>query len=125
MTVPADEGFDFFASSPAQSTDPKPADPTTPQSPAPPGRLGFTAQPQPAQQLPTGKTSRWAKSDTTFGPVGRLVATIALIVPFTLLVAAGVLTADPFVFGGVVIWGGLMVIGLRQTWAVVQHHHRR
>jgi hypothetical protein len=120
MTVPADEGFDFFATSSAQS-----ADPATPETPAVPGRLGFTPQSQPGTPLPTGRQSRWAKSDTTFGPVGRLVATIALIVPFTFLVAAGLLTFDPFVFGGAGIWGALMVVGLRQTWAVVQHHHRR
>jgi hypothetical protein len=118
MTVPADDGLDFFA--PA-----KPAEPAAPAGvPAVPGRAAFTPPVTPGVTAPQGKGSRWAKSDTTFGPVGRLIATIALIVPFTVLVAAGVLTMDPFVFGGVVIWGGLMVLGLRQTWAVVQHHHR-
>jgi hypothetical protein len=76
-------------------------------------------------QLPSGRSSRWAKSDTTFGPVGRLVCTVALIIPFTFLVAAGLLTFDPFVLGGAGIWAVLMAVGLRQTWQVVQHHHRR
>ncbi len=119
MTVPADEGFDFFGTSPAT-----PANPVTPEAPAVPGRGAFTPRPLTPQQ-PSGKASRWAKSDTTFGPVGRLVATIALIVPFTFLVAAGLLTFDPFVLGGAGIWAFLMAMGLRQTWAVVQHHHRR
>jgi hypothetical protein len=119
MTVPADEGFDFFAPQSASSAE------VSPNAPSVPGRLGFTPQAQPTPELPTGKASRWAKSDTTFGPVGRLVATIALIVPFTFLVAAGLLTFDPFVLGGAGIWAVLMAMGLRQTWAVVQHHHRR
>ena len=119
MGVPADEGFDFFGTNHATS-----ADAAAPSAPSAPGRAAFTP-PAHTPQQPTGNGSRWAKSDTTFGPVGRLIATIALIVPFTFLVAAGLLTFDPFVLGGAGIWAFLMAMGLRQTWAVVQHHHRR
>lgn len=72
-----------------------------------------------------GKASRWAKSDTTFGPVGRVVSSIGLLVPFVFLVAAGVFTFDPFVLGGAGVWAVLMVMGLRQVWQLVEHHHRR
>ena len=115
MTVPADEGFDFFA--PAKEV------PSTPPQPESLGRGSLMPRPEPALVL--GKPSRWAKSDTTFGPVGRLVCTLALLIPFTFLVFAGVLTFDPFVLGGAGIWAALMVMGLRQTWAVVQPHHLR
>ena len=74
---------------------------------------------------PVPKASRWAKSDTTFGPVGRVVASIGLLVPFLFLAAAGVFTFDPFVLGGAGIWAALMVMGLRQVWQLVEHHHRR
>ena len=74
---------------------------------------------------PKPKPSRWAKSDTTFGPLGRIVATIGMVVPFIFFVAAGLLTIDPFVLIGGVIWGGLMFVGLRQVWQPVHHHHRR
>src|SRR3954463_6856875 len=119
MTMPAGEELDFFGNNAAAS-----ADAAAPAAPAMPGRTVFTPPAHTSQQ-PTGRASRWAKSDTTFGPVGRLIATIALIVPFTFLVAAGLLTFDPFVLGGAGIWALLMAMGLRQTWAAVQHHHRR
>ena len=117
MTTPSDDGLDFFGTAPTPSAD------VAPPQPQPPSRLGFVPPPTPLP--PQGKDSRWAKSDTTFGPVGRLVATLALLIPFTFLVVAGVLTFDPFVLGGAGIWAVLMVVGLRQTWAVVRHHHRR
>ena len=80
----------------------------------------------PPRPTPTpGKGSRWAKSDTTFGPAGRLVATAALLVPFAFLVFAGLFALNPVVLGGAGVWAVLMVIGLRQTWAVVSAHHRR
>jgi len=66
------------------------------------------------------KTSRWTKSDTTFGPVGRIVTTIMLALPMLFFVAAGLLTFDPFVFVGAVIWGFLAVTGMRHVWAPVK-----
>lgn len=118
MTVPADDGFDFFAPGPAATAQPAAAEPFVPS------RLGFTPPPLlPSGPLP--KASRWAKSDTTFGPVGRVGWSIALLIPFLFLVGTGVLTFDPFVLGGAGIWAVLMVMGLRQLWQAVQHHHRR
>ena len=78
----------------------------------------MTAGPQP-------KASRWAKSDTTFGPFGRVLSTFGLIVPFLLLTAAGIFTFDPFVLGGAGVGAVLMAMGLRQVWQAVQQHHRR
>ena len=89
------------------------------------GRMG---PPRPVLPMTTGpqpKASRWVKSDTTFGPYGRVLSTFALIVPFLLLAAAGIFTFDPFVLGGAGVWAVLMAMGLRQVWQAVQHHHRR
>lgn len=116
MTAPGGEDFDFFGANRPATTDAGPV-------PTVPSRLGFVPPSRPGALA--GKGSRWVKSDTTFGPAGRLVATLALLIPFTFLVVAGVLTFDPFVLGGAGIWAVLMVVGLRQTWAVVRPHHRR
>lgn len=121
MAEPLTGEFDFFAPDPLRAA--KPAEPAA-TSP-PPSRLGFTPPRDLTPISPRGKASRWAKSDTTFGPVGRIVASIGLLLPFLLLVAAGVLTFDPFVLGGAGIWAVLMVVGLRQVWQLVEHHHRR
>ena len=119
MTVPADDGFDFFAPDLLAAKPDTAADSTVSA-----GRLGFTPPPRPQVSEPQPKPSRWAKSETTFGPVGRIVCTFALLLPFSFLVAAGLLTFDPFVLGGAGIWFVLMVMGLRQTWQLVHHHHR-
>jgi len=74
---------------------------------------------------PTPKASRWAKSDTTFGPTGRVMVTVAMFVPLAFFIATGILTFDPFVLAGALIWIGLMAVGLRQVWQPVAHHHRR
>ena len=120
MAEPTTGEFDFFAPKPlgaAQSIEPAP--------PMTPSRMGFSPPSGQTPALPLGKASRWAKSDTTFGPVGRVVASIGLLIPFLFLVAAGVFTFDPFVLGGAGLWAVLMVMGLRQVWQLVEHHHRR
>jgi hypothetical protein len=68
--------------------------------------------------------SRWAKSDVTFGPTGRIVSTVLLILPLLFFVGAGLFTMDPFVLVGAVIWGVLTVKGLRQVWQPAHRHHR-
>ena len=61
------------------------------------------------------RTTRWAKTDTTFGPVGRVVATLALLIPLVVMVVGGL--ADPFVWGGAAVWGAvIMPWGLRDVW---------
>lgn len=73
------------------------------------------------QTLPetVGKT-RWRKTATTFGPVGRIIATIGLVVPFVLFVVIGIFTGG-FTIAGAVIWGFvIMPWGLRDTWKAGQ-----
>ncbi len=116
-----DGEFDFFAPLPGQSVTPSPAA----AAPLAASRMGLPSPSMAIGQAPQPKASRWAKSDTTFGPVGRVVSTFALIVPFLFLAVAGIFTFDPFVLGGAGIWAFLMMMGLRQVWQAVQHHHRR
>ncbi|HET6816387.1 MAG TPA: hypothetical protein VFH66_04090 [Mycobacteriales bacterium] len=61
------------------------------------------------------RTTRWAKTDTTFGPVGRVVSTVGLVVPFGVMIVGGI--TDPFVWGGAAVWGlVIMPWGLRDVW---------
>ena len=65
------------------------------------------------------RTTRWSKTDTTFGPVGRMLATVALLVPLAVMVVGGL--ADPFVWGGAAVWGAvIMPWGLRDVWKAGQ-----
>jgi hypothetical protein len=65
------------------------------------------------------RTTRWAKTDTTFGPIGRVLATLALLVPLAVMVVGGL--ADPFVWGGAAVWGAvIMPWGLRDVWKAGQ-----
>lgn len=60
--------------------------------------------------------SRWRKTPTTFGPLGRILATIGLVVPEVLLVVVGILTGG-FTLAGAAVWGGIiMPWGLKDTW---------
>ncbi|MCZ3388993.1 MAG: hypothetical protein LH645_07680 [Actinomycetia bacterium] len=120
MAEPTMGEFDFFAPDPPQGARSPEPGPTS----LPPSRLGFTPPRELTPVIPGGKASRWAKSDRTFGPVGRIVASLGLLVPFLFLATAGVFTFDPFVLGGAGIWAVLMVVGLRQVWQLVEHHHR-
>lgn len=64
---------------------------------------------------PLMRTTRWAKTDTTFGPAGRVIATVGLLVPFAVMVVGGI--TDPFVWGGAAVWGVvIMPWGLRDVW---------
>lgn len=91
-----------------------PADPfgTAPGAPQPfvPGRATPAAAPERLV-----RRTRWAKTATTFGPAGRLVATIAVLVPLVLMIAGGF--ADPFSWAGAGIWGVIIVPwALRDIW---------
>ena len=68
-----------------------------------------------ARPQPLMRTTRWAKTDTTFGPAGRVIATVGLLVPFAVMVVGGI--TDPFVWGGAAVWGVvIMPWGLRDVW---------
>ena len=60
--------------------------------------------------------TRWRKTQTTFGPVGRVVSTIGLVVPFLFLLATGILDGG-MTLGGAALWGFVvMPWGLRDVW---------
>jgi hypothetical protein len=87
-----------------------------------PGGTGASAlMIRPAPVLPpTVRRSRWRKTQTTFGPVGRVLWTIALVVPVPLFIVAGVV-GDLFAFGVAVIWAFvIMPMGLRAVWRAGQ-----
>lgn len=110
-------GYDFFTPAPpGAETGSAPVahrGPMVGPTGGPLGRVGT-----PSHLAPT--TSRWAKSDVTFGPLGRIVTTIFMVLPLLFFVGTGVFTGDPFVLVGAVIWGGLMVVGMRHVWAAVR-----
>jgi hypothetical protein len=83
------------------------------------GASALMTRPVPAAAvLPaTVRRSRWRKTQTTFGPVGRV---LALIVPVPLFIVAGVV-GDLFAFGVAVIWAFvIMPMGLRAVWRAGQ-----
>lgn len=59
---------------------------------------------------PTYRYSRWEKSDNTFGPVGRLVATMLLMLPLPILLMA--------VASGIGIVGAGIYVVLIVPWAL-------
>jgi hypothetical protein len=60
--------------------------------------------------------TRWRKTQTTFGPMGRVMCTLGLVIPFIVLVIAGVLTGG-LELGGAALWGFvIMPWGLRDVW---------
>ena len=61
-------------------------------------------------------TSRFQATDVTFGPVGRLVVTVLVLVPVAGFVAA-LFVAPIGGITGLAIWGGVIVPkALRDTW---------
>jgi hypothetical protein len=70
----------------------------------------------PAQVIKT----RWRKTTTTYGPLGRVLATVGLILPFIFFVVIGILTGGLTIFGAG-IWGFvIMPWGLRDVWKAGQ-----
>jgi hypothetical protein len=60
--------------------------------------------------------TRWRKTPTTFGPFGRVLCTLGLVVPFILFVVVAVFTGGLDILGPV-FWGGvIMPWGLRDVW---------
>lgn len=88
----------------------------------PPGSIMAPTRPVPAAATlpPQVIRSRWRKTKTTFGPVGRIIATVGLILPFIFFVVIGILTGGFTIFGAV-IWGFIiMPWGLRDVWKAGQ-----
>jgi hypothetical protein len=78
-------------------------------------------RPVPTQTLaPMIEKTRWRKTPTTYGPVGRVIATFAFVVPFIFLLVIGVVSGG-FSLGGAGLWGAvIMPWGLRDTWRAGQ-----
>jgi hypothetical protein len=80
-----------------------------------------TGRPAPVATLtaPVQKT-RWRKTPTTFGPVGRILATTGFVVPFILFVILGIATGG-FLIDGAALWGiFILPLGLRDVWKAGQ-----
>lgn len=61
------------------------------------------------------RTTRWGKTPTTFGPIGRVLATIAVFVPLALMIVGGF--AVTFSWGGAVVYAGIIVPwAMRDIW---------
>lgn len=89
-----------------------PAATATATAPARPGRFGA---PQPPTLPPSFRYSRWAKGPTTFGPLGRVVATLLLLVPLPVLavsIAVGIGLVGVGIYGLVIL-----PLALRHVWA--------
>ena len=68
---------------------------------------------------PVARRTRWGKTPTTFGPVGRVLLTLALLVPLPPMIIGGL--ADPFVWGGAGFWlVVVMPLALRDIWKAGQ-----
>lgn len=61
------------------------------------------------------RTTRWGKTQTTFGPVGRLVATVATLLPLAVMTVGGFV--DMFAWGGALVYLVIIVPwAMRETW---------
>ena len=89
--------------------------PQEPESPPAPeaGEPRIFAHPDSTRPPLHPEWSRWQKSSTTFGPFGRIVASLGLLIPLFFFFYAGVIG-----FVGVVMWVGIvMPMALRSIWA--------
>lgn len=71
----------------------------------------------PAAEAPPslGPPTRWGKTPTTFGPVGRVLATLGLLVPLVFMIVGGLVFMAAW--AGALVW--LVVVmprGLRDIW---------
>jgi hypothetical protein len=70
------------------------------------------AHPETYRPPPPAEWSRWRSSSTTFGPFGRIVASLALLLPFYFFFNAGVIGLV-----GLVMWIFIvMPMALRSIW---------
>jgi hypothetical protein len=85
------------------------------------GSIMAPTRPVPTQALPVVlEKTRWRKTPTTFGPVGRVLATFGFVVPFLFLVVIAVLSGG-IALGGAGVWGFvIMPWGLRDVWRAGQ-----
>jgi len=111
VAVSAPAGLASTAGAVAYQPDPRFAGSGVPTTPVPGPTLADLSPP---------RKTRWRKTHTTFGPVGRVVCTVLLVVPLPIMIFGGI-TADPFALGGAGLWGlVIMPWGLRDVWKAGQ-----
>jgi hypothetical protein len=96
-----------------------PAPPANPLFATPSGGLAtgvpVRAAPVKTEAPPTIKT-RWRKTPTTFGPVGRLTCTVGLVLMLAFFIVGGIITGGMTLVGAG-IWGFvIMPWALRDLW---------
>jgi hypothetical protein len=63
------------------------------------------------------RPTRWAKTTTTYGPVGRVLATFGVLVPLAVMIVGGF--AVTFAWGGAAVYAGVIVPwAMRDIWRV-------
>jgi hypothetical protein len=62
--------------------------------------------------------SRWRGGSMTFGPVGRVVLTFCIFLPYPLF-----LVNLPFGIVGVIVWSAIVPRALRDVWRRDRRHH--
>ena len=78
----------------------------------PVGEPPLFAHPETYRAPPSYGWSRWKGGETTFGPVGRVIASLALLIPLYLFFHSGVLG-----FVGIAMWLFIvMPMALRSIW---------
>ena len=83
-------------------------------APPPAAPTGFRpAGTQPREVLT--RPTRWEKTPTTFGPMGRLVATFGVLVPLLVMIVGGFV--DIFAWGGAAFYAAVIVPwAMRDIW---------
>jgi hypothetical protein len=75
---------------------------------------GFQPSGAQPRQVLTRRT-RWQKTPTTFGPAGRLLATVGVLIPLVVMVVGGFV--DMFAWGGAAVYAAVIVPwAMRDIW---------
>jgi hypothetical protein len=72
----------------------------------------------PAPSADLFSESRWRGGSLTFGPVGRVVLTLAVLLPYPLFIVN-----LPFGLVGIVVWTAIVPRAMRDIWARDRRHH--
>jgi len=65
------------------------------------------------------RSTRWAKTPTTFGPAGRVLCTVGVLVPLLVMIVGGFV--DMFAWGGAAVYGAVIVPwAMRDIWKAGQ-----
>jgi len=87
-------------------------------APAAPAATAFAPVGAQSREVLTRNT-RWAKTSTTFGPTGRVLCTVGVLVPLLVMVVGGFV--DMFAWGGAAVYGAVIVPwAMRDIWKAGQ-----